>query len=348
MSEKTTTDATYEAMKRDRERHLQKVAILEQEMTEYAQLMELAAKFKRDLVPTGGQPVRLETISDLIAIYKNSPLSAYQNLKFASKRHYETILGIIDSDRGPAALSAITEDDLKEWYRAWGEGGRIASSNSKIGMVRGICGFGIEVLKDGACGRVYAILSKMKFEVPKARTEHLTEDEANRIRAEAHRRGRHSIALAQALIFETPLIQKDVIGEWVPMSEKDVGFSDILRGDKLKWVRGIRWETIDANLVLSHSPYPGEKPIKIDLKTFPMVVEELARIRKERGGSLPPKGAVILAERLKLPWNGVEFRRHWRILADACKISKDVRSSDKRGDGDPQEAEAEEDARIVK
>jgi hypothetical protein len=348
MSEKPTTDATFEAMKRDRERHLQEAAALEQRMAKYAQLKDLAAEFDVDLVPTAAAPPRLETISDLIAVYKTSPASAYQKLKFASKRHYEAVLGMIEIDHGPAQLSKITVDDLKEWYREWGLGGRVSSSHAKIGMLRGICGFGIEVLKDGECGRLYAILSKMKFERPKARTEYLTAEDANKIRAKAHALGRHSIALAQAFLFETSLRQVDVIGEWVPMSEPGVEPTGVFRGDKLKWVRGIRWDMIDDNLLLTHAT-AGQKPITIDLKKSSMVTEELERVKAANGGKLPKqRDPVIVSERLRLPWNAVEFRRQWRILADACNISKNVRSSDSAGDSDLQDAETEGTARVAK
>ena len=43
------------------------------------------------------------------------------------------------------------------------------------------------------------------------------------------------------------LRQKDVIGEWVPRSEP--GPSDIWNSDGEKWLRGLRWQEIDGNLI---------------------------------------------------------------------------------------------------
>jgi hypothetical protein len=65
------------------------------------------------------------------------------------------------------------------------------------------------------------------------------------------------------------LTQKQVIGEWVPLTEP--GSSDVLQG-KAKWVTGIRWSDIDEHMVLSVG-----KDIKIDLRRAPMVMEELSR-----------------------------------------------------------------------
>lgn len=287
-----------------------------------------------------------KSMSDLIASFKNSAASAYQALTYASKRHYDSILRKIDDDHGRAVLSEITADDLRDWHHAWSTGGKVSSAFAKIGMVRGICGFGIEVLGDGECGRLYATLSKMKFESPKARNEHLTEDQANRIRAKAHEIGRHSIALAQAFQFGTPLRQKDVVGEWVPISEP--GVSDVIR-KKLKWLRGIRWDAIDENLILTHTAGPGQKPITIDLKTCPMVMEELELVKAAHGGTLPKRGAVVAAERQKLPWNVVEFRRQWRKLADACGVPKNVRNMDSRASrADDLQDDEEGETRVAK
>jgi hypothetical protein len=72
-------------------------------------------------------------------------------------------------------------------------------------------------------------------------------DQVTLIRAEAHRRGFPSIALAQAIQFECIFRQKDVIGEWVPVAEP--GTSEIVHespnGGTKKWLRGIRWSEVD-------------------------------------------------------------------------------------------------------
>jgi hypothetical protein len=81
------------------------------------------------------------------------------------------------------------------------------------------------------------------------RNEVLSAEQADAIRAHAHEIGWHSIALAQAFQFELLLRQKDVIGEWVPMSEPGVAL-ETWKGQK--WLRGLIWSEIDDNLVLRH------------------------------------------------------------------------------------------------
>jgi hypothetical protein len=81
-----------------------------------------------------------------------------------------------------------------------------------------------------------------------------------------------SIGLAQALQFELLLVQKDVIGEWVPVGEP--GKSDAVVGNQ-KWLRGLRWSDIDENLILRHKVGSGGREIEVDLRTAPMVLEML-------------------------------------------------------------------------
>jgi hypothetical protein len=192
-------------------------------------------------------------------------------------------------------------------------------------MLRNLFNFGIMSTRDENCARLYGLLGKMQIELPKVRTEQLTREQANMIRAAAHEKERHSIALAQAFQSDTSLLQKDVIGEWVSL--KETGMSVVL-SKGMKWLRGIQWDQIDENLILRHTS--GGKEVSIDLKKSPMVMEEFALLRARNGGVLPAKGPVIVSEYDGLPWDGVEFRRWWRILANVCGIPKSVKSADSR------------------
>jgi hypothetical protein len=75
----------------------------------------------------------------------------------------------------------------------------------------------------------------------------LTAGQVVMIRREAHRQGWPSIARAQAFQFETMLRQKDVIGEWVPMSDPT---PSTLCVNGQKWVNGLTWEMIDGRALL--------------------------------------------------------------------------------------------------
>lgn len=274
----------------------------------------------------GGLPVSVGfdgTLSSLMTCYRTDPDSPFRKLRYHSKCYYETLMGLIERDHGAEPLTEIKGRIFRRWHEAWSAGGKYAVAHGKIGMLRTLFGFGASILEDAECSRLKAVMSDLRFEMPKARTERLTAGQATAIRAMAHEKGRPSIALAQAFQFELMLRQKDVIGEWVPMSEP--GVSAVFHGRKFKWLRGIRWEEIDQNMTLVHVTSKRQKEIVINLRNAPMVMEELAKL-----GDWPASGPIIVSEADGLPWDAVEFRRHWRICADACGIPKTVRNMDSR------------------
>ncbi|WP_316234756.1 hypothetical protein [Bradyrhizobium sp. SZCCHNR1020] len=300
-----------------------------------AQLQEIAAKLaeKYGLVvrvddePLPARPVDREAqtlrLRDLIKLYREDKKSPYQKLKHNSRESYNAILGLIEREYGAQSIADLNAAVLQDWYEKW-KATKAAMGRAKMVMLRGLFNFGFATLSDEHCARLLGIVSTMSVEIPKARTERLTRDQADLIRAKAHEKERASIALAQAFQMDCDLLQKDVIGEWLPVAEP--GISDVISNGQ-KWVRGIRWEEIDENLVLDHPP-SGKG--KIDLKKAPMVLEELERVKAKNGGKLPANGPIVVSEWDDLPWTAPEFRRWWRTLADACGIPKSVRSADSR------------------
>jgi hypothetical protein len=279
--------------------------------------------------PTPGasatNPNTFATMGELIDQYLTASSSPFHALKPATRQHYTTLLKLIEREHGPTKLAEVDANTLDNWYAKWREGGKLAVSYSKTVMLRNLFSFGITSIRDENCARLFGLLGKMQIELPKSRSEHLTREQANMIRAIAREKGRPSIALAQAFQSDLGLLQKDVIGEWVSL--KELGMSVIL-SKGMKWLRGIQWDEIDENLILSHA---GDgKVVPMDLKKAPMVMEELTFVKAKNGGLLPSKGPVIVSEYDELPWDAVEFRRWWRILADACGISKKVRNTDSR------------------
>jgi hypothetical protein len=263
------------------------------------------------------------TLISLMTCYRTDPDSSFKKLRYHSKQYYETLMGLIQGEHGGKELREINARSFRRWHEGWSEGGKAAVAHGKIGMLRTLFGFGATILEDPECIRLRGIMSGLRFEMPKARTERLTAEQATAIRAMAHEKGRPSIALAQAFQFELMLRQKDVIGEWVPM--KEPGMSDVFDTRRHKWLRGIRWEEIDQNMVLSHVTSKRQKLITINLNNAPMVLEELALL-----GERPAKGPIIVSEHDGLPWDAVEFRRWWRLCARACGIPDKVRNMDSR------------------
>lgn len=299
----------------------------EPSVTDWDRIADVCNELQQEMIvwSRGGLPVGGVydgTIRALIQAYKTDPDSPYlRSIRYASRKHYDTLMSLIAREHADVVLAELKGRTFLRWHQDWSKDGKVAVAHAKIGMLRTLFSFGSTMLEDEECVKLSAVLSKMRFAMPKPRTERLTAAQATAIRAKAHEMGRPSIALAQAFQFELMLRQRDVIGEWVPLAEP--GVSDI-QDEGEKWLRGIRWEEISKDLVLHHITSKRQKPITVNLRNAPMVMEELKRTE------IKPSGPVIVCEWDKLPWSAAEFRRWWRVLADACGIPKTVRNMDSR------------------
>lgn len=268
------------------------------------------------------------TVSSLIRCYQTDQDSSFVKNRHCSKVYYYSLCRRIEKDQGHMKIADLNARLIKRWHETLiqpkkpGKPPAIALGHSVIGMFRTLVGFGLSILEDKECDRLSRVLKELRFPVGQARTEFLTAEQVVAIRTEAHKQGFHSIALAQAMQFEATQRQKDIIGEWVP-SEEPVP-SDILVAGK-RWIRGIRWSEIDANLVLRHITSKRLKKVEVDLKLAPMVMEELRLL-----DHVPASGPLIISEKTKLPYEADAFRRNWRRLADACGVPKTVRNMDTR------------------
>lgn len=270
------------------------------------------------------------TIDELIEHYRTDVDSPYYGfrLRICTRVYYGSLCKSISREIGRLSLAEIKARQLLHWHEKFLQAGTVSMGHSVMGMLRILTGFGATILEDQECVRISDVLGKMRFRMGKPRIERLTADQAIMLRAEAHRANRRSVALAQAFQFELMLRQKDVIGEWVPECEPIA--SDVLCDGK-KWIRGLRWEEINDDFILTHVTSKRQKEIIVDLKLADMVISELtlwfgAMDRKR----MPASGPVIIAETSKLPWVANEFRRNWRILATRCGIPKEVRNMDTR------------------
>lgn len=168
----------------------------------------------------------------------------------------------------------------------------------------------------------------MQFPMGKPRSERLSAEQAELIRAGAHEIGKPSIALAQAIQFDGTLRQRDVIGEWVPINERN--FTSAVISGYRKWGRGLDWREIDENWMLAHVTNKRQKLVVVDLKLAPMVVEELTKLHGLDRSKYPASGPVIVSERHGQPWAEQEFRRYWRMIANKQGIPSTVRNMDSR------------------
>lgn len=281
------------------------------------------------------------TLRSLIDCYKTDPDSNYKKRRYCTRKHYDVLTRRLEKDRGDAILADVDARTIMRWHEQWRNDSGTSMAHALIGMLRTIGTFGMIFLKSEPCKAMKVLLHEMRFEMGKPRSGRLLADHAIAIRKLAHACGLHSVALAQAFQFECILRQKDVIGEWVPQSE--VGVSDVLWHGK-KWMRGLRWEEIDAELVLSHTTSKREKDIQADLKLAPMVMEELERLAGEplvivnettkavtiNRHLLPASGPIINSESTLKPYFADAFRIAWRKLANHLEIPKSIRNMDSR------------------
>jgi hypothetical protein len=267
------------------------------------------------------------SVKSLVHCYRTDERSPYKRIRYRTRVSYDLLLRRVSGDLGLEHVKNLDTECIDRWHKKWSAGGKVAMGHSMMSMMRALASFGAKFLKDQACREFRMTLHDMKFDVPPSRNEQLTAEHAIAIRAQAHKMGMPSIALAQALQFELRLRQRDVIGEWVPVSEAP--FSDVLWSNKnKKWIRGLKWNEIDHNLVLRHPTLARKGGVlAIDLRTKRMVREELGTTDRV---SLPASGPMIVAEYNGYPYEGSEFRRQWRKVADAAGVPKNVFNMDSR------------------
>lgn len=284
------------------------------------------------------------TLSRLIEAYKTDPVSTYKKLEWQTRVHYDGLLRRIERDYGTVLIADIKYRHLVEWHQKWmgyvngvlPEGARekVTVAHSMIGIVRTIVGFGATILEERECERLCGVLHKARFKMSKPREHFMTVEMVCAIRERAYADVLRSVALAQAFGFECAFRQGDVIGRWVPMSER--GISDIT-WHGMKHLGGLRWENIDKNLVLTHLTNKKKKPVVKDLKLAPMVIEELTTEYPTliTGGGvnrdvLPSSGPVVIYEKKGRPYRAHQFRREWRKIARACGIDDKIFQMDTR------------------
>lgn len=282
------------------------------------------------------------TLGSLIDVYERDPDSSYQNLRRHTRQSYDSGLRTLKASIGAARVPALTFRDFKRWHEGFKQpridGGphRISRAHRLMTLIRIVMSFGT-LLRLTGCAEAEMTLGKMEFTMPKKRREFLTAAQVIAIRAEAHRRGRPSVALAQAMMFELMLRPKDVIGEWLPISEP--GMSDVACHDE-KWMHGAHWKEVSPDLIFTHRlskslrgrhatmDATAGKTERFDLKAYPMIMEELQHVPAEKR-----ERAMVVCEYTGQPWRTKPFAAFWRSLATACGIPKNVQNRDSRAGG---------------
>jgi hypothetical protein len=295
------------------------------------------------------------TLGSLIGCYQTDPDSTYGKLRWKTRQSYNGLCARIHADYGSLRVADLRARTVLRWHEAWSEGGKVAMGHSMVAMTRTLFSFGATMLEDGECARMSGVMSKMRFKMPKARTDHVSAEQATVVREAARAHGYFSIALTQALQFELMLRQGDVLGQWIPISEPGIS---MVHHKGQKWVVGLTWQELDDNMILRHVTSKRQKPIEFDLTLAPMVMEELRYVAQRTAwatsgskaimdgtapmpplpktitrADLPATGPIVVCEINALPWRAYEFRRRWRTIARAVGIPDHVKNMDSRSGG---------------
>ena len=195
---------------------------------------------------------------------------------------------------------------------------KIAKARFCIAILKAALTYGI-LCKFKACAAFKETLSVCDFPTLRGRKHAPTADQIIAARKAAHAKGHAPLALAYAIQFEGTNRQTDVMGQWVPVSDRAV--SAVIDGNK-KWI-GPSWTNVDRHLVLRFMPSKTDrttqKEVVIDFKACPMVMDELQHFPPEaRQGPLivnPETGLPYLYRRHKNLWRRTDTRKAGRILS---------------------------------
>jgi len=254
------------------------------------------------------------TIRSVIIFWQTEPTSPYHHIEASSRHPYDIYARMIVATVGARRIDALDGRDLRRWHSEWsapleqGSKPRIAAARMAIVVLKNALTFAATCRKPG-CTELRDILGKIRFAGPRPRTEAPTAAEIVAARKAAHDIGHSAAALAYALQFEGAIRQWDVVGKWVPLSDKKPSL--IIDGIS-KWI-GPMWSQIDDNMILRYTPtktaFTSGAMVALDLSMLPMVVEELAKVPVEAR-----RGPLIVNPRTGLPVSQLVFRR--RVASD--------------------------------
>ncbi|MCA0027388.1 MULTISPECIES: hypothetical protein [unclassified Mesorhizobium] len=274
-----------------------------------------------DLEDHGKAPQYDGSVASAVLIYRTHPQSPYQSLKHPTRiRDYDPSLKLIVDTVGKRLVRNLVGSDFRRWFEQWGSKSRSRRAHGAIRKLRSVFSFGTTERLDG-CSQAREILSLMEFATPEPRRVKMEYRHALAICARAIRLKRPSIALTQALQWDTALRRIHIIGEWLPIEDGDAG--GIVRGNT-KW-RGLTVADISAKQVLT-VPITSKNKVATehDLSKCPLVQMVLKRIK------LPAFGPLVVSEVTGLPYRENYYATDWRAIATAAKVPASVWSMDTR------------------
>ena len=204
--------------------------------------------------------------------------------------------------------------------RSGGTKCRVRRAHGAIRKLRGVLSYGVEC-RLAHCATAREILSLIRFAAPEPRTVKMDYEHALAICDKAIELKRPSIAITQAIQWDTALRRIHIIGEWVPVQDGEKG--GIIRG-KTKW-RGLTAADVSTDQVLTVPVVSrNKKATRHDLSKCPLVQHVLEKV------SLPKLGPLIVSETTNLPYRENYYATEWREIAVAAGVPANVWSMDAR------------------
>jgi hypothetical protein len=282
---------------------------------------------------TGAELVFDGTFRSLLDVYQTDKQSSYQTLKRSSRLPYDVYIRMMRAEIGERLIDNCDGRDVARWFEAWsapatpGGSRQVAKARMAIAVLKAALTFGIMCRKPG-CPEFRAVIDAMRFEGLPPRKFVLIADQIAAAREAARLSGHSGAALSYAIQFEGAVRQWDVIGQWVPLNDRQPS-AVIYKGKK--WI-GPTWAHVDANLILRFTPTKTEATtapeIVIDLQACPMVMEELQDVPPEARN-----GPLVVDREKGRPYSQDRFDEVWRAAAEVAGIPPGVWNRDLRKSG---------------
>ncbi|MGO9769707.1 MAG: integrase [Roseiarcus sp.] len=269
------------------------------------------------------------TIRAVINFWQIDKDSPYHLIEASSRHPYDVYARMIVETVGERRVDAVDGRDLRRWHAEWSapleDGGkpRLAAARMAVIVLKNALTFAATCRKPG-CAELRGILSQIRFAGPRSRTEAPTAAEMVAARKAAHGIDHSAAALAYALQFEGAMRQWDVVGKWVPLTDKRP--SSVIDGTS-KWI-GPMWSQIH-DMIFQYTPaktqFTSGAKVTLDLRMLPMVVEELSKVPEEAR-----RGPLIVNPRTGLPYRNSYYGHVWDKVRKITGIKPEVWNRDIR------------------
>lgn len=269
----------------------------------------------------------------LLENYQKDPDSTFNtSITSGTRDSYAVYIPKLIVHIGALRIDHCDGRDVIKWFAKWrvGPNGKdqLGAARMTLAVLKNAVSFGIVCRKQG-CKAFQDVIAELEFERLPNRTQAPTAAQIVAARKAAHAAGHPERALEYALAFETELRQWDIIGRWLPISDKRP--SAIIAYSK-KWI-GLTWAVIDESLILTRvKPSKTENTTAIegsfDLSVCPMVLEEL-----EHWPESTRVGPLIKNPDTGLPYVRQTWRNGWRADFAAAGLPKEIWNRDIRAGG---------------